>query len=159
MKRGLLIRRFQSKNPRQSARDPILRWADAAFWLLLVLALGVGGERAVLGVPALVSLLFPPGLIAAEANVDGPSQRVSFAVQFSERESRYAPTVLTPLPSRGFPDWLLDRMFTMRVASNVAPSPVQMERSPVIAIVIDDLGADQPDLLLDSSSSSFSSST
>ena len=38
------------------------------FWLLLVLAVSVGGVRAVWGVPAFAGLLVPPGLMAAEAS-------------------------------------------------------------------------------------------
>ena len=51
--------------PRLAART--LRAVEAAFWFLLVVAIGVGGTTALAGLPKLAGLLAPRSLFAAEA--------------------------------------------------------------------------------------------
>lgn len=134
MLQGRLIRKA---NRRHSA-DKVLVGAEAIFWLVLVLAVGFGGMHAVSGLPALMSLLVPPGLMAAEA---GPpdNARVSFPVTVRADNGLYAPHVLAAGP--GFPQWLQARVaFTQ--TGNVPGVAGAARPVPAIAIVIDDLGAD-----------------
>ena len=132
MRRAGVIR----KSGRRS--DKTLAGAEAIFWLVLVLAIGFGGQRALSGMPLLMSELVPPGLMAAEA---GPpdNARVSFPVAVRVDNGLYAPRVLAA--GHGFPQWLQARIAFNRTGdaqiSGAAARPV-----PAIAIVIDDLGAD-----------------
>jgi polysaccharide deacetylase 2 family uncharacterized protein YibQ len=131
MARARLIR----KSSRRS--DRTLLGAEAIFWFVLVLAIGFGGQNALIGLPALVSELVPPGLMAAEA---GPPQQAvaAFPVTVRADSGLYAPRVLAAGP--GFPQWLQARIaFTQ---SGTAAGNVVAHAVPAIAIVIDDLGAD-----------------
>jgi len=109
----------------------------AAFWLVLLLAVGVGGMRALSGLPLLANMLLPPGLMAAQA--DAPPPHVGQALGERFPESAYAPQWLTPVERRTMPAWLAERM---RVGQGTAPVAVPEHSAPVIAIVIDDLGDD-----------------
>ncbi|HEV2562400.1 MAG TPA: divergent polysaccharide deacetylase family protein [Rhizomicrobium sp.] len=111
-----------------------------AFWLVLALAIGVGGGSALSGLPALAGLLIPPGTMAAQAQGDLPLPEVSLPIRVAANTGFYSPQVLTPVSAHGFPDWLLQRMGLMRSAPPAAPVPPH----PAIAVVIDDLGADVP---------------
>ena len=123
------IRRVRTPRPPRA----LFKGATAAFWIVFALAAGIGGGRAVAGLPALVSLILPPGIVAAQAS-DAPREAfAALAVREDIAPSRYAPQVLYPLTPHEFPDWL-----TARRADPAAP-PV---KNPKIAIVIDDLGAD-----------------
>jgi polysaccharide deacetylase 2 family uncharacterized protein YibQ len=125
---------------RREARDATLQSAGAAFWLVLMLALAVGGGRAVSGFPALVDTLIPPGLMAAQAQGDASPKRVDLALRERFPASIYAPQWLTPVAARGFPDWLNARIaYGMGQGGAISQAP---QRAPVIAIVIDDLGSD-----------------
>jgi len=144
-RRGL-ARRFS--NRRDAARhheDKFFR-EEGAFWLLLVLALLLGGARAVLGLPNLAATLLPPGLMAAHARPEEPASRVTLALAGDFAPSRYSPQVLTPVPGNGFPAWLTERVEYAGLAQQQAAFvPVAHEApaiAPVIAIVIDDLGDD-----------------
>ncbi len=110
--------------------------ATAAFWIVLALAAGIGGGRAVAGLPVLLSAIVPPGVIAAQAS-DAPREPFA-ALEVTEAfaPSRFAPQVLYPLAAGEFPDWLTARRADPPAA---AGPPV---KNPKIAIVIDDLGAD-----------------
>lgn len=126
-----------------AARKPIRRKGasrlpgEMAFWLVLALAIIVGGGSALRGVPSLARLLVPPGLMAAEAESAAPSRDVSLTVHVAANASPYKPQVLTPVAAHGFPAWLLDRIRDWH-GTRLAPPA----RLPAIAIVIDDLGAD-----------------
>jgi uncharacterized protein len=121
-----------------TSRDATLQGAGVAFWFVLLLAIGVGGERAVSGAPALVDALIPPGLMAAQAE----SKALPVVLTLHERfaASEYASQVLTPVASHGYPDWLAARIEYAQGAGPGAVAPVT--GVPVIAIVIDDLGDD-----------------
>ena len=116
--------------------------ATAAFWLLLALCAAVGGGRAVAGIPALLGIILPPGVVAAQASDTPQDPNVQLRVEPPIAEtSRFAPQVLYPLVAHEFPDWLANR------AADPAPSPAvaasaPLVRNPKIAIVIDDLGGD-----------------
>ncbi|MEI9885029.1 MAG: divergent polysaccharide deacetylase family protein [Rhizomicrobium sp.] len=110
--------------------------ATAAFWIVLALAAGIGGGRAVAGFPLLVSAIAPPGVIAARASDAPRTPFASLTVTGAIAPSRYAPQVLYPLVSRELPDWLSARRADPPLA---AAPPV---KNPKIAVVIDDLGAD-----------------
>jgi hypothetical protein len=119
-------------------RDAVL--PAAIFWLLLVLAIGAGGARALSGLPLLAETLLPPELMAAQArNVDSVADaRVTLSERFPA--SAYAPQWLTPVSPQGYPAWLTLRMKTGQgggVVAAAAEAP-----GPGIAIVIDDLGDD-----------------
>jgi uncharacterized protein len=111
---------------------------EALFILVLVLAIGVGGARALSGLPALASLLIPPGMMVAEAGLPDHGH-ISFPIALGGDSGLHAPQVLRA--GTGFPQWLEERIAiarTTRTAGVIAVSkPV-----PAMAIVIDDLGAD-----------------
>jgi polysaccharide deacetylase 2 family uncharacterized protein YibQ len=123
---------IRRKRPRAPARAA-LRGADAAFWLVLALAVLSGGSRAVSGFPKLAELLLPTDVIAAQASDDRSGQTVSLPLSFDVApQSQFGPQVLYPVVAHAFPDWLLGH--------HDATAPVK--GVPKIAIVIDDLGAD-----------------
>ncbi|HEY2034103.1 MAG TPA: divergent polysaccharide deacetylase family protein [Rhizomicrobium sp.] len=132
---------IRKANRRRHGADKVLVGAEAIFWLVLVLAIGFGGTRAVSGLPALISLLVPPGLMAAEA---GPpnNARVSFPVTVRADSGLYAPHVLTA--GSGFPQWLQARI-AFAQSGDVSGVAGTARPVPAIAIVIDDLGADGVD--------------
>jgi uncharacterized protein len=121
--------------PRET--DLTLRSAGAVFWLLLLLAVGVGGMRALSGMPLLVSLLVPPDLIAARADSGPPAVHQALYERFPD--SPYAPQWLTPVERQGRPDWLVARI---RAGQGGEALAAETKSAPVIAIVIDDLGDD-----------------
>ncbi|HXC57247.1 MAG TPA: divergent polysaccharide deacetylase family protein [Rhizomicrobium sp.] len=114
----------------------LLRGANAAFWLLLLAAAGLGGARAVAGVPALLAIVLPPGVIAAQASAVPPDGSVTLRIDETIAASPFAPQVLYPLVAHEFPDWLVAR------APEPAAPALPPVRNPKVAIVIDDLGAD-----------------
>jgi hypothetical protein len=136
MLQGRLIR----KANRRRKTDTVLLGAEAVFWCMLVLAIGLGGLRAVSGMPALMSLLLPPGLMAAEA---GPPDNagVMFPVAVRADSGLYAPHVLAA--GKGFPQWLQARIAFVQTGN--VPGVSAARAVPAIAIVIDDLGADGVD--------------
>jgi len=116
-------------------RNASLVPGEIAFWLVLVIAIAVGGGSVVKG--ALAHLLVPPGSMAADAGSDVPRRDVSLPVQIAANGSPYSPQVLTPVAAHGFPDWLMTRILGLR--GSIFPQPAPL---PKIAIVIDDVGAD-----------------
>ncbi len=130
-----MTRRRVIRARRRAGRDATLRGAEAAFWFVLVLAIGVGGGRAVAGLPVLASALLPSGLLAAEAQGERPSNDVTLPVRMNANPSVFAPAVLLPVVSHDFPAWFFDRA---AASGSEAAAP----RRAAIAIVIDDLGAD-----------------
>ena len=121
--------------------DLPLLGAEAAFWFVLVLAIGFGGMRALSGMPALMNQLVPPGLMAAEA---GPPNHatVTFPVAVRVDSGLYAPRVLAAGP--GFPQWLQARI-AFAGTDSAQGAGAAARAVPAIAIVIDDLGADGVD--------------
>ena len=109
MPRGLLILSIGS-------RDATLQGAGAVFWLALLLAIAMGCTRAVLGIPALVDALIPPGLIAAQARSEAAPDAVVLTLRERFPTSTYAPQVLTPIASHNYPDWLATRIDYGRAA-------------------------------------------
>jgi len=121
------------------------RSGDIAFWFVLMLALVGGGARALSGLPALATVLIPPGLFAAEANDDPRASDVTIAVSSNVPPSPFAPEVLEPVAGRGFPDWLTQGGGNREIEARLTPPAIVAHRAPEIAIVIDDLGADGVD--------------
>jgi polysaccharide deacetylase 2 family uncharacterized protein YibQ len=120
-------------------RDATLQGAGAVFWLLLLVAVAVGGERALSGLPALLDILAPPGLMAARAeNAPPPPRTVRLDLTERFSASPYAPQWLFPVSSQAYPAWLARRAGLGQ--ADAAPAPAA--GGPVIAIVIDDLGDD-----------------
>ncbi len=116
----------------------LFRGANAAFVALLLLAAGIGGGRAIAGFPALIAIVLPPGIVAAQASDTPPDPAIHLAIEPPFGPSPFAPQVLYPLVTHDFPDWM-----TAHRADPPAPSqPADPVRNPKIAIVIDDLGAD-----------------
>ncbi|HEY5339367.1 MAG TPA: divergent polysaccharide deacetylase family protein [Rhizomicrobium sp.] len=109
------------------------------FWFVLALAIGLGGARAVSGMPILAGMLLPPGSMAAEAGADPHPASVTFPVEIAESGRPYSPQILQAGP--GFPPWLTARVAFAR-AGDAAGAGVTPHSAPAIAIVIDDLGAD-----------------
>jgi len=140
---GFLWSMLRARVIRKSGRrsDKALLGAEAIFWAVLMLAIGFGGQRALSGLPLLMSELVPPGLMAAEA---GPpdNARVSFPVTVRTDRGLYAPRVLAAGP--GFPQWLQARI-AFNQSGSAQDSGTAAHPVPAIAIVIDDLGADGVD--------------
>ncbi len=135
------MRRWQSIR-RLFRRDPARGAAEIAFWLLCVLAALAGGPAAVNGFPALASLLLPSGLFAAKAEGRPPASSVLMPMDFAVPGGRHATAVLTPVPARGLPDWLAERVARIRRGEPLGALPHETGTRPAIAIVIDDLGID-----------------
>jgi polysaccharide deacetylase 2 family uncharacterized protein YibQ len=115
---------------------------EVALAAVMMLALIGGGARALSGLPALATVLVPPGLLAAEANDEPAALDVTVPVRTQVPSSSFAPEVLEPVEERGFPDWLVHRANDREIAARLAPPPLVPHHAPEIAIVIDDLGAD-----------------
>lgn len=115
---------------------------EAVFWFVLVLAISLGGARAVSGMPVLVSLLIPPGMMEAQADVAAPSRHIGFPVEIADGGGPYSPQVLTAGP--GYPQWLQARIAAARSGGTISADAATPE-TPAIALVIDDLGADVVD--------------
>ncbi len=113
-----------------------MQGTQAAFWVVLLLAVALGGGQAIAGFPALLGIILPPGVVAAQASDVPHDSIVDVPIAETIAPSRYAPEVLYPIVTREFPDWLL-----ARTTEPVTPSPEPV-RDPKVAIVIDDLGAD-----------------
>jgi polysaccharide deacetylase 2 family uncharacterized protein YibQ len=118
--------------------DPALLGVEAVFWMLVILAVAVGGDRAINGAPMLAAMLVPPGLMSAQASDDLPpgTAALSFDTQF--QASEFSPVVLTPVAAHGFPDWLMQRIATTHEPAAAVVVPAH---PPAIAIVIDDMGS------------------
>lgn len=116
----------------------MLLGVEAIFWLVLALAVALGGRYALAGMPMLMSALVPPGLMAAEA---GPPVKAvaAFPITVRADSGLYAPRVLAAGP--GFPQWLEARVAFAKT-TGVSSDGVVTRPVPAIAIVIDDLGAD-----------------
>ena len=129
--------------PRRTIRIAIRRFraADAAFWLVLTLAVSVGGLRAVEGVPAFARLLVPPGLMAAEASAVEPAHVAWLPLEVPAQASPFAPAVLSPVAAHAMPEWLAWRVRYAKLSGQRA-APAAAPAPPAIAIVIDDLGND-----------------
>lgn len=97
-------------------RDATVQGSAAAFWLVLMLAVIVGGGPAVSGFPALMQALIPPGLIAAQAEGARASAEVELPLNERFGPSLYAPQLLTPVSSRALPNWLAARVARQRPA-------------------------------------------
>lgn len=113
--------------------------ANVAFWIMLAAAAGIGGARAVAGLPALLGIVLPSA--AAQASDASPDPAVHLRIEPPPGASRFAPQVLYPLVARDFPEWLSARRADP-VAPQVRNPTAPQVRDPKIAIVIDDLGAD-----------------
>jgi polysaccharide deacetylase 2 family uncharacterized protein YibQ len=129
-RRRLILARHKS--------DPTLWGAEAVFWLLVVLAIGVGGERALRGAPVLAGMLVPPGLMSAQASDDLPPGTAAQPIHLPSHESDFAPVVLMPVAAHGFPDWLVQRIADAHTPATAAATPAH---PAAIAIVIDDMGS------------------
>ena len=116
----------------------IRRACDAAFVALLAGGLATGGGAALAGLPRFLDAALPG--MAAQARPEQGVNVARFALT-GFAESRYAPQVLYPVANAGFPDWLTD---AVRLARTGPPPTLRglPVRRPVIAICIDDLGAD-----------------
>jgi hypothetical protein len=90
-------------------RDAALQGARVVFWLVLLLAIAMGGGRAVSGIPALANALIPPGLIAAQARSETPPDAVVLTLTERFAPSAYASQVLMPVERHGYPKWLAAR--------------------------------------------------
>jgi hypothetical protein len=47
----------------------LIRSTQAGFWLVLALAVGLGGSQAASGGPTLLGVILPPGIVAANASI------------------------------------------------------------------------------------------
>ena len=121
-------RRRMPKPPRA-----LFEAANLVFGALLLFAVGIGGARAVTGIPALLAIVLPPGVVAANASPTPQEPFASLLIEPPPPPGRYAPQVLYPVTAHAFPAWL----------TAAAPEPVAPPATdPKIAIVIDDLGGD-----------------
>lgn len=103
------------------------RLRELTFGALAAYGLGVGGAAAFAGLPHLVAAV-TPGL-SAHAEAPPPGLRpasVRLALPGFE-QSRHAPQLLYPVPVNPFPVWM---------------AALKPSERPLVAIVIDDLGAD-----------------
>lgn len=106
------------KTKRRGPSREVLRIADGAFWVVLVLAVSFGAGRLATGFPNLIGLFVTPGAIAAQADVaPEPVVRMSLV-----------------------PDDVPAMRTTIATDDVAAPPP--FTGTPSVAIVIDDLGAD-----------------
>ena len=113
----------------------IRRVCDSAFVALLAGGVATGGGAALAGLPKFLDAALPG--MAAMAAPDPGVQVARFSLPDGFAQSRYAPQVLYPVIGNPFPDWLKSPAASL--PRRVAEAPAI---APVMAIVIDDLGAD-----------------
>ena len=144
-------RRLICRSTRRVASNATPGSAAIAFWLLLVLAVGIGGGCAVQGFSALANALLPQGLIAAQAAGDELGGVVAMSLRGPVRAAPFAPEVLTPVEAHDFPAWLTAhaayggpvQLRGSETGSDMATIVATAPRAtPAIALVIDDLGSD-----------------
>lgn len=113
----------------------IRRVYDVAFAALLTGGVITGGSAALAGLPRFAQAIVPN--MEAQASPDtGSRGRSALSMPDGFSASRYAPQVLYPVPVKSVPDW-------MASARRSAPAQLPVQPTgPVIAICIDDLGAD-----------------
>jgi polysaccharide deacetylase 2 family uncharacterized protein YibQ len=111
---------------------------QAAFALLFAGGLVTGGGAALAGLPRFLDAALPR-MEAQALPDDGLAHGAAhFVLPDGFSQSRYAPQVIYPVVSNGFPDWLSAAMRDLRGS----PPPALRGARPVIAICIDDLGED-----------------
>jgi len=136
-----MIRNFRRRAVAEQA-------VEAGFWLVLLLAFLLGGVRAGEGFVPLMQAVLPGGFSQAVAGVQAPGIEVRLVLRLPLVQSRFAPEVLTPVPARGIPDWLNERMPSAAPTAGT-PAAAAVRPAPAIAteiaIVIDDLGNDAPE--------------
>ena len=110
-----------------------LRHVEAAFWFVLALAVGIGGQSVLSGLPKLGDLLLPSGSFAAEVRGKEVADFVALSL-FGLPQRNSAPHIVTP--ADGSASW------TRTPSAESAARPQDAARLPAIAIVIDDLGSD-----------------
>jgi polysaccharide deacetylase 2 family uncharacterized protein YibQ len=118
----LRLKAIRRVKPRGPSRE-VLRAASGAFWIVLVFASAFGARSVASGFPKLLGLFVPPGTIAAEASVQPAAHVVRMALSPGLAEMA-APQIRSTIESQD------------------ALPPTAPVRTPSIAIVIDDLGAD-----------------
>jgi uncharacterized protein len=145
MMRRRLIRRAR----RRAQSDATASGAATAFWLLLALAIVIGGARAVQGLPVLADAVLPQGMIAAHAAGEEPSGVIAMALHTHIHAGFFAPEILTPVAAGVRPEWL-DQSARAGDASALRGSELDSDHvtagtaatAPRLALVIDDLGSD-----------------
>ncbi len=115
----------------------IRRGCDAAFAVLLAGGVVMGGNAALAGLPRFLDAALP-GMAAVAA--PGPGVQVARFTLPGFSESRYAPQVLYPVTANPYPGWLMQAVSPAPALRGVPLAPARPR--PVIAICIDDLGAD-----------------
>lgn len=120
----------------------IRRLPDFAFAALLGAGVWLGGASVLAGLPRFLEAALPG--MAAQAKAEPGVSVARFTLPGFD-QSRYAPQVLYPVTTGGFPAWLADAVRVARVGPppplRGVPAAAQAAR-PVIAICIDDLGED-----------------
>jgi polysaccharide deacetylase 2 family uncharacterized protein YibQ len=114
----------------------LMAGADIAFWALLVIATGLGGARAVAGIPALLAIVLPNAVVPAQAATPPHEALARLTIEPPPPASVHAPQVLYPVVAHPFPAWLGTD------PAPATPSAGTIVKDPKIAIVIDDLGGD-----------------
>ena len=113
----------------------IRRLPELAFVLLFGGGVVLGGDAALAALPKMLDALAPR--MAAQASVSHADGVAHVSLPQGFAESRFAPQVLYPVTAAPRPPWL-----TEAVRENSPLAPNTQAQSPVIAIVIDDLGED-----------------
>ena len=115
-------------------RESLIRRSyDIALAALLAGGVITGGGAALAGLPKFANALMPD--MAAQASTDTSGQ-TALVLPDGFTPSRYAPQVLYPVAAKPVPDWIA------RAKRAAHPEPIAPPANPVIAICIDDLGAD-----------------
>ncbi|HEY5347157.1 MAG TPA: divergent polysaccharide deacetylase family protein [Rhizomicrobium sp.] len=124
---------------RRPRKEPLaLRGADAVFAGLLALAICAGGPAVLSGLPKFLDAMVPSG--AAEASAID-TERYAPVPPLDGASSPMMPQVLFPVTGHPFPEWLTSPLARLTPGPIAAPPP-SPARTPVVAIVIDDLGED-----------------
>lgn len=118
----LRLKPIRRPRPRGPSRG-VLRLANGAFWVALAFASAFGAQGVASGFPRLLGLFVPAGTIAAEAGITPPAHAVRIS--------------LSPLMAD-----LAAPEIRSTVESDDVARPTAPVRTPAVAIVIDDLGAD-----------------
>lgn len=92
---------FRLRLIRRKTRPKILPLAagDAAFAVLLVIAVGVGGPTAWSGLPRVMGVLFPPGFMAAQASIPMPVTEAHLRIDLGGAGVTFATRTGSRLPA------------------------------------------------------------
>jgi len=113
------------------------RGLEAVFWILLLLAVGIGAQGALAGLPKLADLVTPTGVLEAQASAEWKDY-----VSLPLVHAPAAEAAVLPVPAATVDAKPAAVKTAELPAPAMQPPAAAKTKTPVIALVIDDMGGD-----------------